>query len=572
MRTSITLMLVLVLTPGVASPQHRLGDLVGDDADDPGIARQVKRHVPSSQPVEKSQGGGAVEDIADEEDTDGSSSESPVTTAGISAGSGDRYSWSAKAMMRLELDTENNGPRSQASPGIREDVMALVTELGLNLQIRPTDKIRLQAGGRLRLLVTARQPEDEDEAYVLFNGSLHRTDFEALPTDTFAELSTSWADFRLGMITSVWGANDLVNPNDMLTAKDLRYGVASEVESLKLPVFSVVADLFIKELNISVVWQPVFTSHRVDLFGSDYCVLGAGAPRLLQVVGELAERLADDTVEDKWQESMAQTSSPRPFEDSSVGVRLSGSVGGWDLAAQYFYGFERLPVVYLHKDFLARLLPYLMQPLPSSPTDIDILRSLASSAANAPLVESVYLRQHQVGLSVSKVLWRIVLNGDVSFISQQAEPLAAGAGGLPLQQEGTRWSTSIDTPVLAYSIGGRYTHGEEVLIKLEWWHQLLIDPLNQSAGDQPDLLLGGPHRGGLAFLFKYDFTRVDISLQLLLHSELIHGSIILAPRIDYRIGEHLGIFAGGVFYAGNRGPGALYDNNDQVHLGLRGIL
>ena len=519
----------------------------------------------------------AQEDIADPDDADdwtpsaddSSSAVSPSSPRGAGEAKRDELlTWRARALVRLDLDTANSGPRSEWLPGIREDVLSLVTETSLSLQVRPHEGIRLQAGARLRLLVTARQPEDEDETYVVFNGALHRTDFEAIPGDTLVEVSSRWIDVQAGMITTVWGANDLVNPNDILTARDLRLGLM-DAELMRLPVLSLQADLYIKEVNVALVWQPVFTPHRVELFGGDFAVLGAGAPRLLRLVGEMAERMADDSVESQWQSALVASSLPRPFADSSVALRVSGTVAGWDLAAHYAYGFERLPVLRLHGDLVRRALPYLVAPLPASTTDL--MRGLATAYAHAPPVESIYLRQHHVGLSFSRVLWRLVLDGDVAFVSRRAEPLG-DAGGLPLERRGARWSTSVDTPVLSYTVGGRYAPTEELLVKLEWWHELLLHQLGQAPAERADLLLGGPQRGGLALLCRYKIPRVDLTLQLLVHSELFFGSVILAPRAEYRLGQHLALLAGGTFYAGQKGPGALYDENDQVHVGIRGVL
>ncbi len=546
--------------------------------DDPALAGRipVTGGAAKARPTGgEAEAGSDSEDIEDPDDDDGgqwapSAGQKPSAQAPPAAGVAARpelLQWRARALVRLELDTDHSGPRSAAEAGVREDVMALVAETSLSLQVRPSKRLRLQAGGRLRLLLTARRPEDADEAYAVFNGDLHRADFEAFPGEMFVEVSSSWIDVQAGMLTTVWGANDLVNPNDVLTAMDLRLGL-TDAELMRLPVLSLKADLYIKKVNVSLVWQPVATPHRVDLFGGDFAVLGAGAPTTLRLVGELAERMADDSVEGQWQTALVASSLPRPFADSSLALRVSGSVAGWDLAAHYAFGYERLPVLRLHADLVRRVLPYLLGPMPSSTKDL--ARSLAAAYAGAPPVESLYLRQHHVGLSFSRVIWRLVLDGDVAFISRRAEPL--GGEGLPLQREGAVWSTSVDTPVVAYTLGLRYVMGEELQVKLEWWHELLLRPLGQEPDQRPDLLLGGPHRGGLALHCRYTIPKVDLTLQLTAHTELLSGSLIVAPRVEYRLGQHLALLAGATIFAGGSGPGALYNENDQLHVGLRGVL
>ncbi len=557
-----------------ADPPASAGDV--SDPEDDGSDDWPQNTTPAEKP--------AAGDVADPED-DGSddwpddqpaaaAADGATPTVAKSAAPADPgpkvLTWWARGTMSLGLDTDHSGPRSANQPGIREDVMAFATNIAVGLKLRLRESLRLQASGRLRLLVSARQPTEEGETYTLFNGDLHRTDFEALPGDTFAELSTQFVDLQVGMVTTIWGASDLVNPNDQLTALDLRLGPMS---AERQPVLAAKADLYLGPLTLTGVWQPVFTPHRFDLFGGDFALLGPGAPPSLRLLGDLADRLANDSVEGQWQGALIQTSSPRPFSDSSVGIRLSGTLKGWDLALQYSYGFERLPVVRLHGDLVKRLLPYLLSPPVVSTSEM--LRALARSFAEAPTVESIYLRQHQVGLSASGVLWGVVVEADLALLSRRAEPLdgdGPGLPGLPLERNGDNWSTSTDTPVVAYTLGGRYAWGEDLLIKLEWWHELLLDPLSQSEDERRELLLGGPQRGGLALMARYTIPRVDLTVQVLLHSELFHGSIIASPELSYRFGDHLTAFFGGTIYAGQRGPGALFNENDEVHLGFRGYL
>ncbi len=579
-------LLALLLCPAaIGAPADEPGapgdaPAVSDDEDTPGgFSATTPAPVQADPPT-------SAGDVADPEDDDGDDwPDDPPAAAATSAGATPTVSqaaapaeaagpevltWWARGTISLGLDTAHSGPRSPNQPGIREDVMAFVTDVGLGLKLRLHESIRLQAAGRLRLHVSARQPTEEGETYTLFNGDLHRTDFEALPGDTFVEVSTEFVEFQVGMVTTVWGASDLVNPNDQLTSLDLRLGPMS---AQRLPVLAAKADLYLGPLTLTTVWQPVFMPHRFDLFGSDFALLGPGAPASMRLVGDLADRLANDSVEGQWQGALIQTSSPRPFADSSVGVQLSGTLKGWDLALQYTYGYERLPVMRMHGDLVRRLLPYLLSP-PVTSTD-QVLRALARSLAESPTVESIYLRQHQVGLSASGVLLGIVVEADLALLSRRAEPLdgdGPGLPGLPLERDGSHWSTSTDTPVLAYTLGGRYTRGEDLLIKLEWWHELLLDPLNQSEDERRELLMGGPQRGGLALMARYTIPRVDLTAQVLLHSEFFHGSVIVSPELSYRFNDHLTAFFGGTIYAGQRGPGALFNDNDEVHLGFRGYL
>jgi len=51
---------------------------------------------------------------------------------------------------------------------------------------------------------------------------------------------------------------------------------------------------------------------------------------------------------------------------------------------------------------------------------------------------------------------------------------------------------------------------------------------------------------------KVDIQRIDLTLQLLAHTEIFHRSIVVTPQLDYRIGDHMAVFAGCTLYEGKR--------------------
>lgn len=540
---------------------------------------------PSSPPASKPVGKTAdpLDDSDDDDDAwlkQKSATSQPVGTSGAATVAptsiSQRLRWRASALLRLATDFSHDSPRggtaAARAAGFREDVLDVYGGAWATVAFKVSRRWRLQVGANLYLRATARRPEAADEAFYLFNGKLHRTDFEVLPAESYVELTLPWLDLRAGLLTTVWGVNDLVNPNDVLNPRDLRLGLLTEAEATRLATLGLKADVYRAGFHLSLLWQPIFVPHRIDVFGSDYALFGPGVPPQFSAIGALAEDLVDDSAAGSAQEVLLATKRPRPLVGSTLGVRLTRSWGGFDLALQYVWGYQRLPVLRLRKDLALALAPLFLRPDPTpSAAELAGLAGLLLGGGDLPL-QQTFQRQHQVGASLSKGLWKLVLELDVSFSTARPEILSGGGVfDLPLLDAGGQWLTSaFDTKVLAYTLGARLVEGEEIMLKVEWWHELLLDVL--TASTPPELLLGGGQRGGLAVLFNFLWRRLDLTGTFLAHAELFNGSLVFSPQLAYRVNQHLTILAGVNVFVGRRGPGALFDVNDQVYLALKGYL
>jgi len=463
-----------------------------------------------------------------------------------------------RASTRLVTTTDL---KHESDGGFREDVATLNWTLALEAAAALPAGLTFRAGACLRLHLSWKGGGGD---------RLHRSDFEVLPSESYVGWKRGSFEARLGMQTIVWGESDLVNPLDVLAPRDLRLGLLTEPEALRLPTLALSLRGRLFSTSISLVWAPIFTPHRVDLFGGDFAVLGPGAPAALRRLGGALEGLVDDTVEGALQEALVQTELPRPVVGSDLGLRIARSLGGVDLAAQYVYTHQRLPAMTLHQSVLPSLAPLLAAT--EQQIDAGALSPLLATLLSAEGMEQRYPRRHVVGASVSRALGRFVATLDVAYGTRQLEPLASGGLlGLPLVDGGDGWfHTTVDTSSLAYTLGLRHNEGEQLLLVLEWWHELLLDELAKPSRERLPLLLGGPQRGGLAALMR--FSRGDVSGQLLMHSEVFFGSLVVTPELSYRFGEHAILGAGCNLFVGRRGIGALYEANDQAYVFLRGDL
>ena len=503
------------------------------------------------------------EQIADPDDDDGwlpnkEDSPAPANTGGPVEPA---TTFRASGMVRLALDTGHEGARPDQKGGLHEDVMELYAQAAAHLKHRVSPRLRLQLGCRLEYRLTARQPTG-DEAYYLFNGDYHRNDFAVVPVDTYLGLTASWLDLRAGMVTEVWGAATLVNPNDVLTGRDLLNGPPVDPESARTPTPMVVAQAYLLGFTASVAWLPVFLPDRMEAFGSDFSMLGPASLDQMRILGEMADGMVDDSVKGVVQQGLLQTHLPRPVRDSSLAFRLERSVGGYDMSLMYAYLFQRQPTI--------RLRTYLL-PLLSSGSGAALDPALVGSLAGYLLADGMPLsakhrRYHHAGLSVTKTVWQLLLSLDVAYASARQAPLAS----IPTSAPGKWYSPSVESQNLSYTVGATYTHGEQWLVNLEWWHDALLDLMS---GDHPDLLLGGPHQAGPALLVRYHLSSINLTIQAAAVTDLLNPSLLLSAQISYRARDHLGFFAGvNLFEGQERSAGGRFDPNDQVYLGIQGYL
>jgi hypothetical protein len=480
--------------------------------------------------------------------------------------------FSARALLRLGMDIWHEGPRpGQAGEGYSEDVMELFGQALANLEHRVSKRLKLKLGGRLRFRLTARRPEGLDESYYLFNGSYHRNDLSAELLDSYLALNFSWLDLQAGVVTEVWGAATLTGPNDVLAAQDLRDGPFLDAETSRLPAPLVKAEVYLGGFTIAASWLPVFMPHRVDSFGSDFALFGPASPEALQAFGTLAETMVDDSVAAEVQGVLQHSRLPRPLEDSSPALRVGRGLGGWDVALMYAWLHERQPAVRIHRSLLLPMTPLFVKGV-AGLTEAQQQQLIASLLGDPCPLESVHRRYHHVGASLAGSLWKLALSLDVAYQSRQAFVLG---GAIPIgdEQEGGWLPTFVDSQVLAYTAGATYTHGEEWLVTLEWWHRLLLDEL--SAEERAELTLSeGPQLGGLALLVRHHLrSPVDLTFQVLVHSDLLNPSVIISPQVSYRPSDHLAVFLGANVFEGiEQSLAGRLDQNDQLFLGVEGFL
>lgn len=372
-----------------------------------------------------------------------------------------------------------------------------------------------------------------------------KSSFEPSLGEAFLDVYTRHVDVRVGQQTLAFGANAVFAPTDVLNPRDLRQGfLLPAPEEAKLPVFAARALSTVGPLTLTGVWVPFFTPNRYDVYGQDQALL---QPPL----GVEVPLTGDASVEDWLQPHLLETE--RPGLPGDVGLRVTGELKGVKLGGSWVWAHEKLPQV----TFDPELDALLRAQERGEPVDTALLLSLQERLrAGEALYTGRYARHHVMALEASRLVGPVQLDVDVgfspkrTFYGDRLRPLRKPA---VMAVMGVSQAEASD---LVYSVAytGLAVPGvgaQELLLLLEpgtargterttFFHLLV--------GDVEYTLLGGSLEVGLRAAF-----------------EPLQRSFLLAPRVGWRVTEHVRVGLSAEVYAGPRYSAfGYYDRNDQL--------
>ncbi|MGZ3460580.1 MAG: hypothetical protein ACXU86_19000 [Archangium sp.] len=380
-----------------------------------------------------------------------------------------------------------------------------------------------------------------------------KSSFEPYLGEAFLDVYTRWVDVRVGQQTLAFGANPFFAPSDILNPRELRQSfVELEPEDLKLPVFAARALATVGPLTVTGVWAPFFFPDRYDVFGQDLA--------LLQPPLDVAVPLSvDPSVQDALQPHLLETQ--RPGLPGDLGLRATGDMGRVKLGGSWVWANEKLPQVTLDPELDA----VLRARERGEPVDPALLLSLQERLrAGETLVTGRYARQHVVAAEASTLVGPAQLDVDVGFSPSRT---FYGDRLRPLRKPEVTWVVGVsqaEASPLVYAVtytGLAVPHvgAQELLVLLEpgtargkertaFFHLLVAD-VGYS-------LLGGRLQVGLRGAF-----------------EPIQRSYLVAPRVGWRVSEHVHVGLSAEVYGGPPySPFGYFGRNDQVLASLRLVL
>ena len=558
------LLIALAGGPATVDPPPRpppRGDEVMDDPED--TARPASPARRASEPAPRRAGGDEVMD--DPEDTAPRARPAPrpvvsptPAPASETARFVPRVLVGGFFQLFTAFDVRYEGRRRGVAGDHRpsEDIWELRTRGRLHLEARFKRWAKARIEARLEHWVSCERPRTGNVFYFA-NGQGWVSHAEVELGEAYVDLYTGPVDLRIGQQIVTWGLNELINPNSVVNPLDLRRGLLVFDDDLRIPVLAVKAAWHFKGMKLEAVWQPFFVGHRLDVWGSDFALLGPGSSSRMGEAEAQIDGVIDPTIRPYVQPLLLATRRPRDdLSGSSAGLRFSGSRRGWDFGLQYWFGWDRTPGVSVESDFYRAAL------------DGDLFQggvinvgALGALIAGNPIYRARYHHGHQVGLSVGKAFEQVALRLDVAYFPDRGflrtdrvpEPLGTGLIDLRVKYQ-----------TLLSALSVEYAYGQTLLVQVEAVHGALLD----RAADDPRELMGFLTERQLALvvaLVRLQLLRQTLLITLAGAVDVIHGSFVLAPTVAYKITDTWRVGLGAMVFEG--GSDTLFGNwtrNDMV--------
>jgi hypothetical protein len=357
-----------------------------------------------------------------------------------------------------------------------------------------------------RLALALRQDFSEEERSRIY------------PREGFVDLNRERWAARIGRQFITWGRADSLKPTDVFK----RHDFTDFIEGREEAIDAVKLDLFSGGSTLEAVWIPLFepdivsfrAENRWTALPDEGEVPGLGRARLTFREGSRRE-------------------PSRALESGEAGIRLSGSAHGWDFAAMYSYGYDRIPTL-----------------IRQEVTHIDP----AAREATITLVP-VHKRIHVIGGDVVTVISGWGLRGEAAY-TLTSDPDAR--------------HPEVDDPYLRLVVGVDRTFsqipvGQSVFVILQY----ALDTELPQRGPSNQSEVGGlrhffRHALLLNSTWKYtEFVRVSVKGFV----NLEEGDFVLQPALSWQPMDGMTLTLGGDVLGGRRGTFfGTFRDNDRVRV------
>lgn len=289
---------------------------------------------------------------------------------------------------------------------------------------------------------------------------------------------------RLGQRVFAWGKNELMAPADVLNPVDLRHDPTLALDSpkdAKVPIFAAEGTYRSDAgLETALVLMPFFTPQRGFMVGHDFALLPRGSP--YDGIISRAFSGLNPAAQDRVQQGFVGTHLPA---DSPLGMaaalRISDKVRDWDVAATFYYGWDRTPHVVVDRDLITLL--GAAARIAADPTvavlDPDVSAARVGVAQKQALGQSLgrvsYQRLAVVALEAEGIIGPFVTRLDV--------------GVTPAQTFYTHAYTPVSLPTTRAVAGAEYLRGDRWFASINAYSTVAFAPPH-------DTLLLGLESGG----------------------------------------------------------------------------
>ena len=351
----------------------------------------------------------------------------------------------------------------------------------------------------------------QDEVSNLSRRLIMRDRLDLELRELFVEADWGRTFLTIGKQQIVWGKADGLKVLDVLNPQDFREFILDDFDDSRIPLWSVNAEIPLKDIVVQLVWIPDPTYHALPEPDSVYAftspLLVPSPPPGVGVVVQEVDK------------------PKRFFADSDAGIRLSTFWKGWDLTLNYLYHYYDLPVLFQE-------------------------RSLSPEGPRVTVTPR-YERSHLVGGTFSNAFGDMTVRGEVGFSFDRfflADDLDDIDG-------------VVETDELAYVLGLDWYGIEETLISLQLFQSWIVD-------DNPSLVRDKVNTT-LTLLLQREFINDRLVPSILWLHNVNQNDGLARPKVTFELRDEIKIWTGfDVFYGKQDGLFGQFDEKDRVVFGI----
>jgi hypothetical protein len=342
-------------------------------------------------------------------------------------------------------------------------------------------------------------------------GTFWRGALQTQVRDAYLAFFLPHVELYLGQQRVAWGKGDVLTPNDVLNAHDLRSPFLNEPELNHLATPMVRADIDLSGATLQLVYEPFFIPDQVNVYGTNWALIQPGAAAPVAQLGNLVYMLTDYRGYDASQTYIQYVNAPAlNLASEEVGARLGGTAGKFDLNAYYQYGYDSTPVYNVPQGLLAQIAA--INPYTAPPA---VLGTLAQGLLTGPNpLNATYLLRHHLGFDAVTTQGTLVLRIDAAFDSQRGFLTPSFSG--------------VSSPTTEVVVGLEYQPGE-------WGRSLLIEVGELHLFNAPSgpLLFYTADTLRASAVFRWQFWNT-LETELRVSGSLAPSSLVVHPQLGYR--------------------------------------
>ena len=334
----------------------------------------------------------------------------------------------------------------------------------------------------------------------------------------YLEIPLDRIHLSLGKQPIVWGQADGLKVLDLVNPQDFREFILDDFADSRIPLWSIQAEVSIRNLSWQIVWIPDRTYHRLPQPGS---VFSFGPPQITACLDQVENAACGIDSTD-----LKVLPSQRPqgfFSGSDAGMMLSGFWKGWDWTLNYLYHYHDFPAPF---------------------------REISPDGTEAA-VRPRYLRGHLAGGSLSNAFGDFVLRGEAGLFLKR--PFVDAD---PLNSQGVLQANEIN-----YVLGLDFSGISETFISAQLFQSILTAALPSLIRQRAETTV--------TVLIQRDFYNDALQVETQWLQSVERGDGLLRAKIVHQLRGNLRIWTGyDLFYGDPRSLFGQFDAKDRLVVGF----